>query len=151
MKDNERLIEALRNVVEICSEVEIIKFLRYLSSVDDMNYLSDGEIAELIECYNKFAKDGYTLDYCEFEPNEMFYFEPIYLHTAKRNYSFTKENEMIAYERYQESVKGRVFFDLFEKINMRDMSKSINEALSGRGGGKPQMIQGSFTSTLKDI
>ena len=64
------------------------------------------------------------------EPNEMFYFEPIYLHTAKRNYSFTKENEMIAYERYQESVKGRVFFDLFEKINMRDFIKRFEYPVS---------------------
>ena len=36
-------------------------------------------------------------------------------------------------------------------IDLRQMSKDINTALSGRGGGRPEMIQGSFNTSLDKI
>lgn len=36
-------------------------------------------------------------------------------------------------------------------IDLRSMSKEINSSLSGRGGGRPEMIQGSFGCTLDEI
>lgn len=36
-------------------------------------------------------------------------------------------------------------------VNLRDVSKNINCALSGRGGGKPEAIQGSFSASLEEI
>lgn len=38
-----------------------------------------------------------------------------------------------------------------KSTDLRKDAKDINEALSGRGGGKPEMIQGSFSSTLFEI
>ena len=35
--------------------------------------------------------------------------------------------------------------------DLRQMSKEINTALGGRGGGRSEMIQGSFSATLDDI
>jgi alanyl-tRNA synthetase len=35
--------------------------------------------------------------------------------------------------------------------NLREISSDINRALNGRGGGRPEMIQGSFTATLSEI
>ena len=35
--------------------------------------------------------------------------------------------------------------------DLRAMAKDINSALSGRGGGRPEMIQGSFGATLRPI
>lgn len=35
--------------------------------------------------------------------------------------------------------------------DLRAMAKDINSALSGRGGGRPEMIQGSFGATLQQI
>ena len=35
--------------------------------------------------------------------------------------------------------------------DLRAMAKDINSALSGRGGGRPEMIQGSFGATLQEI
>ena len=35
--------------------------------------------------------------------------------------------------------------------DLRAMAKDINSALSGRGGGRPEMIQGSFGATLRQI
>lgn len=35
--------------------------------------------------------------------------------------------------------------------DLRQMAKEINTALSGRGGGKAEMIQGSFSATLDEI
>ncbi len=36
-------------------------------------------------------------------------------------------------------------------VDLRTMTKDINSALSGRGGGRPEMIQGSFAATLDEI
>ena len=36
-------------------------------------------------------------------------------------------------------------------VNLREISEEINNALSGRGGGRPEMIQGSFGATLEEI
>ena len=36
-------------------------------------------------------------------------------------------------------------------VDLRSISKDINSALSGRGGGRPEMIQGSFACTLDEI
>ncbi len=36
-------------------------------------------------------------------------------------------------------------------VDLRAISKDINLALSGRGGGRPEMIQGSFAATLEEI
>ena len=38
-----------------------------------------------------------------------------------------------------------------DSTDLRALSKEINKSLLGRGGGKPNMIQGSFSSTLKEI
>ena len=35
--------------------------------------------------------------------------------------------------------------------DLRAMAKDINSALSGRGGGRPEMIQGSFAASLEKI
>ena len=36
-------------------------------------------------------------------------------------------------------------------VDLRAIAKDINSALSGRGGGRPEMIQGSFAANLEDI
>ena len=38
-----------------------------------------------------------------------------------------------------------------ENADMREICKSANSALSGKGGGKPPMMQGSFAATLSEI
>lgn len=36
-------------------------------------------------------------------------------------------------------------------VNLSIVSRDINSALGGRGGGRPEMIQGSFSATLEEI
>jgi len=36
-------------------------------------------------------------------------------------------------------------------VNLRDLAREINAALSGRGGGRPEMIQGSLGAPLEKI
>jgi alanyl-tRNA synthetase len=36
-------------------------------------------------------------------------------------------------------------------VDLRSITKEINSALNGRGGGRPEMIQGSFGATLDEI
>jgi alanyl-tRNA synthetase len=36
-------------------------------------------------------------------------------------------------------------------VDMREFSKKLNEKFHGKGGGKPQMVQGSLTGSAKEI
>ena len=38
-----------------------------------------------------------------------------------------------------------------KSINLRECSAKINAALGGKGGGRPEMIQGSFTASIEEI
>jgi alanyl-tRNA synthetase len=38
-----------------------------------------------------------------------------------------------------------------KSVDLRSISKEINSTLSGRGGGRPEMIQGSFGASFKEI
>ena len=38
-----------------------------------------------------------------------------------------------------------------QSVDLKSMAKEINSALSGRGGGRPEMIQGSFATSLEKI
>ena len=38
-----------------------------------------------------------------------------------------------------------------QEMMKKDISKKLNEAFQGRGGGKPQMVQGSLKGTAKNI
>jgi alanyl-tRNA synthetase len=47
--------------------------------------------------------------------------------------------------------KGYAYVILSRTHDLRTMAKDINGALHGRGGGKPEMIQGSFSASEEDI
>ena len=36
-------------------------------------------------------------------------------------------------------------------VDMREFSKKLNEEFQGKGGGKPQMVQGSLNGSAKEI
>ena len=38
-----------------------------------------------------------------------------------------------------------------KEIDLKDVANDVNKALSGRGGGKPNMIQGSVTAKRSEI
>ncbi len=50
----------------------------------------------------------------------------------------------------QES-QGYSYIILSQTLNLRDYVKELNTSLNGRGGGKPEVIQGSFQSSKKEI
>ena len=113
MRENERLIAALEKTVEICPEVELAKFIRYISAVEDLAYMFDGDLAVQIECHNAISED--LFDY-QAEVNEANYLDALGSCTF---YDFTQENEQTAYDRYKAYAKNRAFFELTEKVNMK--------------------------------
>ncbi|MCR5484466.1 MAG: hypothetical protein K6F09_02615 [Clostridiales bacterium] len=46
---------------------------------------------------------------------------------------------------------GYIYVIGSENVNLRDITKDINTAINGKGGGSPQMICGSAKATLKEI
>lgn len=46
---------------------------------------------------------------------------------------------------------GYSYIILSQELNLRDYVKDLNEALCGRGGGKPEVIQGNFKETKENI
>lgn len=47
--------------------------------------------------------------------------------------------------------RGYSYIIASENVNLRDISKDINSSLSGRGGGREDMIQGSFGASKEEI
>lgn len=50
-----------------------------------------------------------------------------------------------------EDVQGYHYILASEEANLRDFSKEMNQALNGKGGGKPQMVQGSVSASREQI
>ena len=120
MKDNERLIAALNKAIEIHPEVEIGKFINYISAVEDLSYMEDSDLAIQIEDYNHLA-NKYKNHFCyNIKPNDKHYIDQLLYIDNCTFYDFTKENEQIAYERYKAVTKDKVFIDFAKEINMKN-------------------------------
>lgn len=122
MKSNERLIAALNKAIKIKPDIEIGKYIRYMASVSDLAYMSDDDIARQIEQNNKMAEKYSIERYFTFKATDINYSDKSKFgnYPEEKLHDFTKENEEIAYERYKEKMKGRVIFDLNEKLDMSD-------------------------------
>lgn len=122
MKTNERFISALNKAIEICPEVELVKLIRYLSSVDEMAYLTDEDIATQLEHYNKMAETCTIKSLYDYniKPDDVLYMDRFLCVDDCKYYDFSKENENIAYERYRKRTEGRFLGDLVEIVNMKD-------------------------------
>ena len=127
MKSNERLIEALNRAIKNKPDVEIGKFIRYITSVSDLAYMTDEDIARQIEDYNELAEDDIKFWNYEFKPVEINYLDEALFSfgdsPSEKFYDFTKENEQIAYERYKEKTEGRKYFELTERLDCSDFLK----------------------------
>lgn len=125
MKANERLMTALNRAIKNNPNVEIGKFIRYVSSVSDLAYMTDEDIARQIEDYNRLAEQYDHYDYV-FQPSDMSYIwdssnDNGYL--EEKLYDFTKENEQTAYDRYKEKVAGRIFLNFEERLDCSEFLK----------------------------
>lgn len=60
-----------------------------------------------------------------------------------------KEIETVAV--LNKEINGYSYVILSTIVNLRDIVKTLNEKLNGRGGGKPEVIQGSFLSDEESI
>ena len=63
---------------------------------------------------------------------------------------FPPSEKAIAYAR-REAERLMLYSDPECRDLIDALSKDINTALSGRGGGRPEMIQGSFNTSLDKI
>ena len=86
MKSNERLIEALKKKIEINPDIELGKYIRYISSASDLAYMTDEDICKQI-------KNDYY-EYSEINPNKYNYFDSDIWGLENRDdklYIFSKE------------------------------------------------------------
>lgn len=120
MERNKRLIAALNRAIEICPDVELVKFMHYMTSIDNPAYMTDDDLAFQIENYNELAEADKDLHPYHREPNDVSYFDRLLGGFDSTFYDFTKENEEIAYQRYKKYTDGKVFVDLTETVNMKD-------------------------------
>ena len=125
MKSNERLIEALEEIIEINPDIEIGKYIRYVSSVSDLAYMTDDDIYRQIK--NQIEIHDFYIKH-QIDPNEYNYLDEAWWSICDENpekklYSFSKENEQIAYERYKKKVEDRIFFELEERIDACEFLK----------------------------
>ena len=88
-------------------------------------------------------------------------------HLTTDNFKLAFENfeipELIAFSNTAVNKVGKILVALSgdegnykyvissQSVDLKALAKEINTALSGRGGGRPEMIQGSFSSTMEQI
>ena len=125
---NKRLIAALNKAIENKPDIEIGKFIRFISSVSDLAYMSDKDIATQVEYYNEMAEEYPESWNYEFEATDVNYFDR---YRSRNNLGcalclFTKENEQIAYDRYKAKTAGKVFFNLEERLDCSDFLKRFS-------------------------
>ena len=125
MKANERLMAALNKAMENKPNIEIGKFIRFISSISDLAYMTDEDIALQIEEYNESAEEDPEGWYYEFEAADINYYSS-YCSRKDGLYKFTKENEQIAYDRYKTKVEGHVFCELEERLDCSDFLKRFS-------------------------
>ena len=117
-------MEALNKAIENKPEVEIGKFIRFISSVSDLAYMSDKDIATQVEYYNEMAEEYPESRNYEFEATDVNYYDRY--RGNNLGYAFTKENEQIAYNRYKAKTAGKVFFNLEERLDCSDFLKRFS-------------------------
>ena len=103
---------------------ENIRFFPHIHAQIEIFYVLDGEVDVMV--------DGHTK------------------RLAKNNFSKNKcENIICAFSGDDNSGYSYVIYS--EKVNLSNMVKDINAALSGRGGGKKPMIQGNLKAKKETI
>lgn len=113
MNGNERLVAALQERIQLDPDVELIKLLHFVCTIDDPDYIQDIDIAEQLEFDNKYYKRfGHKYEHRTNDAN---------IFPASTDYNkpfddFTKENEQIAYDRYKTKMRGRVIYNLTETL-----------------------------------
>ena len=99
MKSNERLIEALNRAIKNKPDVEVGKFIRYITSVSDLAYMTDEDIARQIEDYNELAEEYIDNPNYEFMPVEIKHYDATRCSLSgdslsKNFYDFTKYKKL---------------------------------------------------------
>lgn len=136
MNDNERLLAALRQSIENEPDIELGKFIRYITSVSDLAYMTDEDISILIEDFNSAARrekecsgknDIYRYECKATDINQM---EALRTDSEKidKLYEFTKENEQLAYDRYKAETENKIFCPLVERLNGSEFLKRFSLA-----------------------
>lgn len=115
-----KALRALEKVMEMDKDMRLGLFISYITSLDDLAYISDAEFERLVNLYaNSFnaASGSHWIKPgdCEVE----FYEGAVH--------DITKENEMTGYERYKATDQaGKTYFPLAEKLSWYDFFKRFD-------------------------
>lgn len=129
---NRRVLKALETAIELCPNIEIGKFFRYITSYDELGFLEDKDIAIHIEYYNRMASDPNFGSFYKYQcaATDYDYTDYYFIYDdhpfIEQCYSFTKENEQIAYERYQQHREGHIYCPLEERLDCSDFLKRFS-------------------------
>lgn len=102
------ILELLKKEFEREGDVSFGRYVSYVTSIDDLTYMSDENVKKLLEKdirvrsgkrWGKLTPDSSN---CEFSEDE--------------HHQLTRQKEQIAYERYKAKVKGKLFFQLEEVL-----------------------------------
>lgn len=126
MRENEKIIRELKRVVKNAPEVELGKFIHYITSFVNGAYGTDDEIVRTLEDYNELLADKngvYTV---------LQYEKEWYTGDRNKRFDFSKENEQIAYNRYITCAdeRGYKFLNLEERLTLNDFnSRNFGELI----------------------
>lgn len=118
------ILESLRKEFEAEKEVSFGAYVAYVTSIDDLAYMSDGEVKRLIDQdikvhagkrYGRIVPGS-----CNWEFSENQY------------HQLTRQKEQTAYERYKAKIKGKIFFQLEEVLYYLDFLDRFTDGYNNR-------------------
>ena len=102
------ILDSLKKEFELEKEVSFGAYIAYVTSIDDLAYMTDEEVRRLIDWD---VEVGANKSWHDIKPGrcniELF---------DEEYHQVTRQKEQIAYERYKAKVKDRVFFQLEEVL-----------------------------------
>ncbi len=125
--------------------LEIDQAVEHLKRSNEQLYLEKKKVLDLVvqQKINQYDND---LDFvCDFVES--------FDRTTLMNYAdhLMKEKNIKTVAICNKEKDGYAYVILSKEYNLRDYVKSLNESLCGRGGGKPEVIQGNFKDRKENI
>ena len=126
------VLKSIEKVLELDKDVRLGLYLSYVTSADDLNYITDEEFKRLVDDDIRLPTMHHEVGLNPGDKNIDCF--------APKTYSLTKENERIAYERYKASKD--LYFPPTEKLSWYDFLQRFPDVYNNMCGYSEEDFDG---------
>lgn len=117
------ILDSLKKEFELEKEVSFGAYIAYVTSIDDLAYMTDEEVRRLVD-----EDVGLLADYGR--PSPIVSGSCNWEFSENQYHQLTRQKEQTAYERYRARVKGKIFFQLEEVLYYHDFLERFTDGFN---------------------